>query len=183
MHDGHDDDTPSRWVTRFATMVNAGGTVLDLACGGGRHARFFAARGHPVLAVDRAPDVAAEPRLQVLTADLEAEALPAELSGQRFDCIVVTGYLHRPLLPWIVHAVAPGGWLLYETFAVGNERYGHPRNLKFLLRPGELFGAVRGTLAIVAYEHGLVETPGGKAVIQRIAATRTHDVPLLSSGS
>lgn len=180
MQPGHERSLPSAWILRFGRMVNDGQTVLDLAYGAGRHARFFAARGNAVLAVDRDPQVQAAPGLEVLTADLEAGPLSHTLAPRRFGCVVVTNYLHRPLLPWIVGAVEPGGWLLYETFAEGNERYGHPRNPDFLLRRGELLEAVRGELTVVAYEHGLVGEGSSRAVIQRIAAQRTEDVPPLS---
>lgn len=165
-------DRPSRWVARFAPLVPAGGQVLDLAAGAGRHSRLFLQRGHPVLAIDR--DLAAleaieDERLTCLTADLEAAPWP--LAGRRFAGLVVTNYLHRPILPLLVEAVAEGGALLYETFAVGNEALGRPRNPDFLLRPGELLEAVRGRLEVVAYEHGEVAAPR-PAVIQRIAAVR-----------
>lgn len=165
---------PSAWVQRFAPMVPAGGTVLDLACGGGRHLRLFLARGHPVVAVDRdlsgLKDLAGDPRLEAIAADLE-DGRPWPLGDRRFAGVVVTKYLHRPLLPAIVAAVAPGGLLIYETFAVGNERFGRPRNPDFLLRPGELLDAVAGQLDVVAYENLEVTDPR-PAVIQRIAARR-----------
>ena len=163
---------PSAWVARFAELVPAGGEVLDLAAGGGRHSRFFLMRGHPVLAVDRDLTALAgleEDRLTCLTADLEAGAWPFD--GRRFAGVVVTNYLHRPLLPLLVEAVTEGGALVYETFAVGNEAFGRPRNPDFLLRSGELLDAVRGRLEVAAYEQGEVVEPR-RAVIQRIAAVR-----------
>ena len=170
---------PSFWIERFAGLVPQGGAVLDLAAGGGRHAKLFLARGHPVLAVDR--DIAelqrlSHPGLTVLQADLEAAPWP--FGGHRFAGVVVTHYLHRPLLPLLVEAVAEDGALLYETFADGNAEFGRPRNPDFLLRPGELLEAVRGRLAVVAYEHGRVERPR-TAVIQRIAAVRDPSTRLI----
>ena len=162
----------SAWVTRFAALVPAGGEVLDLAAGGGRHSQLFLRRGHPVLAVDRDLGALAgieDARLACVVADLEAGAWP--FPGRRFAGVVVTNYLHRPLLPLLVEAVAEGGALLYETFADGNEAFGRPRNPDFLLRPGELLEAVLGRLEVVAYEHGAVLEPR-PAVIQRIAAVR-----------
>lgn len=165
----HDDPAPSPWVERFAPRVRPGGRVLDVAAGAGRHARLFLARGHAVTAVDR--DVArlpSHPQLRTVAADLENGA-PWPLPGERFDAVVVTNYLWRPLLPLLVDAVAPDGLLLYETFAVGNARFGKPSNPDFLLRPGELLEAVRGRLVVAAYEHGEVSAPR-PAMVQRIAA-------------
>ncbi|HEU4417640.1 MAG TPA: class I SAM-dependent methyltransferase, partial [Planctomycetota bacterium] len=124
-------------IARWAVMVPAAGTVLDVAAGSGRHTRLFLQRGHLVTAVDR--DVAAlrtiaDARLEVIEADLETAAWP--LAGRTFGGVVVSNYLWRPLLPMIVASVAPGGVLLYETFAVGHERFGRPVNPDFLLRPG-----------------------------------------------
>ena len=158
--------SPSEWVSRFAGLVRPGGTVLDLAAGSGRQSRLFARAGCQVLAVDRdVSGLTPEPGLEVLQADLESDPWP--LGDRRFDGIVVTNYLHRPLLPRLVAATA--GVLIYETFAVGNERFGQPSNPDFLLKPGELLEAVRGHLTVRAYEHG--EVPG-PAVRQRICATR-----------
>lgn len=166
-----DDDPPSAWVRRFASLVPAGGTVLDVAAGGGRHVRLFRDRGHPVTAVDRSTDALrrlATEGLEVITADLESGA-PWPLARRRFAGVVVTNYLHRPLLPAIVGAVAADGVLLYETFAAGNERFGKPSNPAFLLRPGELLEAVRGRLRVIAYEDLAVDEPR-PAMVQRIAA-------------
>jgi SAM-dependent methyltransferase len=158
--------SPAEWVTRFAGLVRPGGTVLDVAAGGGRHSRLFVRAGCQVLAVDRdISGLVPEPGLEVLQADLEAGSWP--FGERRFDGIVVTNYLHRPLLPRLVAATA--GVLIYETFAVGNERFGRPSNPDFLLKPGELLEAVRGQLTVRAYEHG--EVPG-PAVKQRICAVR-----------
>jgi SAM-dependent methyltransferase len=163
-------------VKRFADLVPDGGTVLDLACGGGRHVRFFLDRGHPVVAVDRdlsgLAGLGPSPRLERIEADLESGG-PWPLAGRHFAGTVVANYLHRPLLPAIVAAVAPGGALIYETFATGNERFGRPANPAFLLQPGELLEAVRGRLQVVAYEHLTVAEPRA-AVVQRIAAKKPH---------
>jgi SAM-dependent methyltransferase len=171
----HDDPSPlpSDWIVRFADRVAEGGRVLDVAAGEGRHTRVFLARGHPVVAVDRDASrlpAAAHPRLSVIEADLEAGAVA--VFDAAYAGVVVTNYLYRPLLPAIVGSVAPGGWLLYETFAMGNERYGHPRNPDYLLRPGELLEAVRFELSVFAYEHGEVTRAGEPAVVQHIAASR-----------
>lgn len=165
-------DAPADAITRWAALVPVGGTVLDVAAGGGRHARWFAHRGHPVLAVDR--DVTAlreraAPGVTAHEADLEDGPWP--WPDRTFAAVLVVNYLWRPLLPRLVASVAPGGALLYETFAVGNERFGRPRNPDFLLRPGELLEAVRGDLAVREYGHGAVGDPP-TAVRQRLCAVR-----------
>ena len=150
-------------------LIRYGGRVLDLAAGSGRHSRLLLASSYTVIAVDR--DISALFPLagrgcEVLKIDLEAgEAWPL---GTGYDGIVVTNYLHRPLLPAIGQALGAGGVLIYETFACGNERFGRPHNPDFLLRPGELLDAF-AMLTIVAFEQGEVSVPR-PAVIQRIAA-------------
>lgn len=166
---------PSPWIERFAAMVPAG-PVLDVAAGGGRHARLFQARGHAVIAVDRdaeAMRALAATGIEAIAADLETGA-PPPFAGRRFAAVIVTNYLHRPLLAALVAAVAPGGLLLCETFARGNERFGKPSNPDFLLRPGELLDAVRGVLRVLAYEDLELEVPR-PAMVQRIAARATPD--------
>ena len=102
-------------------------------------------------------------------ADIEAAAWP--YAGRTFGAIVVTNYLHRPLFPHLLAALAPGGVLIYETFALGNERYGRPANPDFLLKPGELLDVVRGVCRVVAYEDVAVEQPR-PAMVQRLCALR-----------
>ena len=171
----HGPSDVSPWVARFADRIPAGGPVLDLAAGGGRHARFLAGCGHPVTAVDRdvsgLADLRPDSAVTILACDLE-DGRPWPLGDRRFAGVVVTNYLHRPLLPAIVSAVAPGGCLIYETFAVGNERFGKPSNPDFLLCPGELLETVRGKLTVLAYEN-LQLTEPRPAVVQRIAAVAT----------
>ncbi len=161
----------SAWVERFASFVPVGAPVLDVASGDGRHARLFLARGHPVTAVDRDASrfepPSGEPEITVVETDLETGPWP--LADARFGGVVVTNYLHRPLFPALVATVAPGGVLIYETFAEGNERLGKPRNPDHLLRPGELLEVVRGTLRVVAYEEIEMKTPR-PAMKQRICA-------------
>ena len=149
--------------------------MLDVACGSGRHARYFAGRGHPVEAVDRSDGSLASlsgvPGVSIRSADLEGGLWP--YAGRRFAGIVVVHYLHRPLFPILLDALAPGGVLIYETFAVGNERYGRPSNPAFLLKHGELLDAVRGRLRVIAYEDLEITDPR-PAVIQRICAANPH---------
>jgi SAM-dependent methyltransferase len=162
----------SRWIARFAPLVAPGARVLDLACGHGRHARMFAARGCDVLAVDR--DAAALASLagvaNVTTRALDLETDQWPLAGERFDAIIVVNYLHRPLYGHLLAALAADGVLLYETFARGNEAYGRPTNPDFLLAPNELLDVAAGRLTVVAFEQGHVSCNGRDAVVQRLAA-------------
>ena len=145
--------------------------MLDVAAGSGRHTRLLGALGYTVAAVDR--DAEAMARLEglagVQTRVADIEGGPWPYAHEQFDGVVVTNYLHRPLLPLLVAAVAPGGVLIYETFAVGNERFGRPTNPDFLLQPGELLEAVRGRLRVLAYEDLQVQEPK-LAMVQRICA-------------
>ena len=164
----------SPWVVRFASLIPPTGPVLDIASGAGRHTRWFLARGRDVVAVDRdvsgLDDVHEHDRLEVVEADLESGG-PFPLGDRRFAGVVVTNYLYRPLLHRLVSVVAAPGALLYETFAVGNERFGRPTRPEFLLRPGELLDVVRGRLRVVAFEDLVVDEPR-PAALQRIAAVR-----------
>jgi SAM-dependent methyltransferase len=161
----HGLEAPSPWVKRWAPLVERG-PVLDVACGAGRHARLFAGRGLEVLAVDREPQRIAGVRF--VQADLEGGPWP--FGAERYGAIIVANYLHRPLLPRLEAALAEEGVLIYETFMVGNERYGRPSNPAFLLQPGELLQAF-GALTPVAFEQGYVEAPR-PAMIQRLCARR-----------
>lgn len=172
MHMEHTE--ASMWVKRFAPLIPAGGEVLDLACGSGRHVRLLAARGHRVEAVDR--DAAALAQLDgvsgvsVRVADIEHGAWP--YVGRRFAGIVVTNYLHRPLLPLIEGALAENAVLIYETFMVGNERFGRPSNPDFLLRSQELLELAQAAgLRVVAFEEGETTLPK-PAMVQRLCAVR-----------
>lgn len=167
----HDFNSPSPWVCRFAPLIRAGGAVLDVACGTGRHARYLAGLGYRVEAVDRDTEAlrALADVAGVTTRNADLEHGPWPYPGHRFDAIVVANYLHRPLFPSLLAALADGGALIYETFAAGNERYGRPGNPDFLLKPGELLELVRGRLRVVAYEDSYVEVPR-PAMVQRLCA-------------
>ncbi len=149
---------PSDWVLRWLTARRdrPGATALDLACGSGRHLSLLVEAGLTVTGVDR--DTAAldglrsrHPDAELIDADIEAGTWP--LGDRVFDLVVVTNYLWRPLFPRIEAAVAPGGWLIYETFTEGQQSIGRPSRAEFLLRPAELLGAF-GDLRIVAFEDG-----------------------------
>jgi SAM-dependent methyltransferase len=173
----HVSNPISAWVARFATCIPAG-EVLDLACGAGRHARHLAALGHPVIALDRdagALALAAGPGISTLQYDLEAEEGGASDAGWpfaagRFAGIVVTNYLHRPLMDALAASLRPDGVLIYETFAAGNEQFGKPSNPAFLLGRGELLAhAARAGLRVLAFEDGYSATPQ-PAMLQRLCA-------------
>jgi len=168
----HATETPSPWIARFAHLVPSGARVLDLACGYGRHARFFAGRGCRVLAVDRdlaaLASMAGIAGIETRAADLEGAAWP--FADERFDAIVVANYLHRPLFPHLAAALVDDGTLLYETFASGNGAYGRPSNPDFLLETGELLKFADFGLTAVAFEQGLVGAGERSAVVQRLAA-------------
>ena len=150
-------------MVRWAALVKHG-PVLDVASGAGRHARFFAERNLAVVAVDRQPQ--SIPGVKFVQADLE-DGGPWPFPGERFGAIVVTNYLHRPLLPMIGASLSAGGVLIYETFMIGNERYGKPSNPNFLLRPGELLQSF-AELTVLGFEQGTT----GSAVVQRMCAIR-----------
>ena len=169
-----DEPSPaSRWVQRWSHLVAPQASVLDVACGSGRHVRWFARRGCRVTGVDR--DASALRALaggaELVVADIESAAWP--FKGRRFDAVIVTNYLWRELLPTLVASVADGGVLIYETFASGNETVGKPSNPAFLLRPGELLEAMQ-SLRVVAFEDGFeaVLNGGAPRFVQRIVAVR-----------
>ena len=169
MTDAHGGQTASAWVQRWSHLVPLGASVLDLACGSGRHVRWFAQRGCRVTGVDR--DAAAVAPLvelaEIVVADIESGPWPIE--GRSFDAVVVTNYLWRERLPDVLASLAPGGVLIYETFATGNETIGKPSNPKFLLRSGELLQAAAG-LRVIAFEDGYEPAP--ERFVQRIVAAR-----------
>ncbi|HEV8260344.1 MAG TPA: methyltransferase domain-containing protein [Burkholderiales bacterium] len=162
-------------MKRWAGFIAGGGEVLDLACGSGRHSRYLASAGYRVCAVDRdARSVAALTAIAGVSVQVvDLEGAPWPLQGRRFAGIVVTNYLYRPLFPHLFEALAEDGAFIYETFALGNERFGKPSNPDFLLRPGELLELVRGKLRVLAYEDLQVSLPR-PAMVQRICAVGAH---------
>ncbi|WP_245478919.1 class I SAM-dependent methyltransferase [Rubrivivax rivuli] len=171
----HGLGAPSAWVRRFTPLLPAGATVLDVACGGGRHLQWLASQGHRVMGVDRDPTALALvaqalPAAELLQADLEGAPWP--LPGRRFDAIVVTNYLWRPLFPALLAALAPGGIYLHETFADGHQHIGRPSRPDFLLQRGELLRVCAG-LRVVAFEDGFeapADPAGSGRCVQRIVA-------------
>ena len=165
----HGTEAPSDWVRRWSTLAPPGSTALDVACGAGRHLRWMHQHGHPTVGVDRSADAVAACAAwgEIHCADLEDGPWP--FAGRQFGAVIVTNYLWRPLLPLLVDSVAPGGVLIYETFARGNETVGRPARADFLLQPGELLAAC-AALRTVAYEDGFLDAPA--RFVQRIAAVR-----------
>ena len=170
----HGTEPPSQWVRRWSHLVKPQGRVLDVACGHGRHAYYFSELGHPVTLVDRSQEamdaITLPPQVcEKVVADIENGSWP--LIGKQFDAVVVTNYLWRPLMPTLLASLAPGGVLLYETFAQGNETVGKPSRPDFLLHPGELLTVCKN-LVVVAFEDGFIQATDGKTArfIQRIAA-------------
>lgn len=168
----HGPPNPSRWVERFLGGIRPGGDVLDVACGAGRHLRLALENGYRVTGIDRdlskVEELGERTDVSLIEADLETGA-PFPLRDLRYEGVIVTNYLWRPILPDIVGCVAPDGVLIYETFALGHERHGKPSNPDFLLANNELLDAVASTLTVVAYEHGLRPSEQPK-IVQRIAA-------------
>lgn len=183
----HGNEPPSRWVQRWSHLVAPGGVVLDVACGYGRHARWFHERKHPLALVDRsqaAIESIAIPATSCEAVVADIENGPWPFAGRQFDAVVVTNYLWRPLMPTLLQSLASGGVLIYETFTEGNETVGKPSRPEFLLHAGELLDICRN-LRIVAFEDGFHEGPLGQAprFIQRIAAMREAFTPLATGGS
>ncbi|WP_399680591.1 class I SAM-dependent methyltransferase [Xenophilus sp.] len=170
---------PSDWLLRWAHLIAPGGRVLDVACGAGRHLYWLHAQGFRVAGIDRDPAaIAALAPLaaagaEIVQADIEDGPWP--FAGRGFEAVLVTNYLWRARLAEIAAAVAPGGVLLYETFARGQESIGRPARAEFLLAPGELLRAAAAAgLRVVAYEDGFLDA-GTPRFVQRIAAVREAD--------
>ena len=171
--DAHGLGPVSDWVKRWSHLVPPGESVLDIACGRGRHVKWFASRGHTVTGVDRSAEAiqAVAGVGEAVFADIENNPWPL-MNGERirqFSAVVVTNYLWRPLFPVIVQSVAPGGFLIYETFSQGNETVGKPSNPEFLLRPAELLQTL-ATMRIIGFEEGFLEDP--PRFVQRIVTAQ-----------
>ena len=172
----HEQSQPSAWFVSHAHLVPAGATLLDVACGYGRHAKYFAERGARVTAVDRdAAALASFADVSNITAelrDLENDAWP--YGADSFDAVIVCNYLWRPTLATLLDCIRPGGVLLYETFMDGNEKFGKPSRPDFLLRSDELIAHVSRDFEIVEFAQGPEHTADGEicAMKQKIAAVK-----------
>jgi SAM-dependent methyltransferase len=171
---------PSPWVARFAPLVARNVNVLDIAAGGGRHSQLFLKQGSPVTAIDKNTialgNLPHQENLEIIEFDLETVnsvfTQGNSLFARTFGAVVVVNYLYRPLFSYLINALTPGGLLIYETFALGNETYARPRNPEHLLKSGELLELVTGQMQIVAYEHGVVENGDIPGVKQRLCAVK-----------
>jgi len=183
---------PSDWIVRWTPLLPPRARVLDVACGHGRHVHWLARAGHAVTALDR--DAALLAPLAGIAETLQAdlEAAPWPLAHRQFDAVIVTNYLWRALFPALKAAVAPGGLLIYETFAQAHAALGRPRRPEFLLRPGELLDVLRdggeaasappsssGSWHAIAFEEGRLPARGDvpEREVQRIVARRGDAVP------
>lgn len=158
---------PSPWICRWAATLPPGARVLDVACGSGRHLRWLAAQGFAVTGVDRDAEALAPLAAVAETLVADIENGPWPLAGRRFDAVVVTHYLWRPLAPTLLDAVTDGGLYLHETFASGHP--GRPSRPEFLLRPGELLETTRG-FTVLGFEQGFENDP--PRAVQRVAALK-----------
>lgn len=171
---------PSPWLMRFAHLIQPAGRVLDLAAGGGRNGRHLLGLGHPVTFIDKdtssLTDLSDDKAVEIHALDLEdgkdVFSHGGVLAGRTFQAIVVINYLHRPLMGALLSALAPGGVLIYETFARGNEAFVRPRNPDHLLKSGELLDWVSAKLQVVAYEHGIIRAADIEGVKQRLCAIK-----------
>lgn len=172
----HGTEPPSAWVKRWSHLVKPHGSVLDVACGHGRHAYYFHQQNHPLALIDRAREAIESIAIEAhscekVVADIENGPWP--FAGRQFHAVVVTNYLWRPLMPTVLASLAEGGVLIYETFAAGNETVGKPSRPDFLLQPGELLKVCKD-LRVVAFEDGFIQGTGEQSArfVQRIAAIR-----------
>lgn len=165
----------SPWVAKWHPLVKSDAHVLDVAAGKGRHGRFFLDHGSNVTFVDKTTDglsdLLAHNKATIVTQDLET-GHPWPFDDEAFDAVVVVNYLHRPVFKNLLASLKPEGVLIYETFGHGNAAYGRPKNPDFLLQPGELLDLTKGTVQVVAYEHGLVDHQGSLSVKQSLCAVK-----------
>ena len=167
---------PSNWVEKYLEIIPKGGTVLDLACGSGRHTRLLLNTGRSVTALDRdvskLEDLSNNNHLKIFKFDLEGN-VPWPFNAESFDGIIVVNYLYRPLFPMIIDALAVNGVLIYQTFAIGNEKYGRPNNPDYLLKNNELLNEFGEQLQVVKFDHGYIRRPS-PAIMQSICCIKQN---------
>jgi hypothetical protein len=183
----HTSLAPSPWVSRWLGPARPNSRLLDWAAGSLRHSRFASSLGYQVTAIDKLPNETLpqlrrdqSDQIEYRSCDVESGAWPLA-STERFDVILVTNYLFRQRLPLLGMHLARDGLFIYETFALGNEKFGRPKNPDFLLKPGELFEfCQRQGLHVLAFEDGIVDLAretdlqtNQKARIQRVVAHRS----------
>jgi rhodanese-related sulfurtransferase len=177
---GLDDTGPATRLWRpspFLADVVAGiprGPALDVAAGHGREAVFLAIEGFEVEAWDHAPEALAKARslaarngVTITTHEKDLESRSIAIPEGAYALVTCFRFLHRPLLPKMELALAPGGHLVYETFRIGQERFGRPKSPRYLFQDGEL-ARTFPSLEVLRYEE--VEAPA--AVMARILARR-----------
>ena len=171
----HGSSVPSEWIKeKLQSIAHPVKSAVDVASGAGRHSLLLSELSSSVTAVDRNPDLSsvfASTSVEFLCVDLEQEDWP--LVGYAFDLVLVSNYLYRPNLKNILDLVGPEGFLIYETFGAGNERFGRPSNPDFLLRPNELRDFVGDGFLIMDEFFGEI-TDAQPAVRGRLFAKRVN---------
>ena len=165
----------SKWVSYCTNLINKKSKILDLACGSGRHTKYLIDKGHFVTGIDINPKIklkSSNHKNKIIKYDLEKDVWPFETSS--FDCILVTNYLYRPLFPFFIKSVKQNGFIIYETFSLGNERFGKPSNPDYLLDNNELFDLLKDEMRIISYQDGIVSNNVQKCV-QRVFAIKSFD--------
>lgn len=140
--------------------------IIDLASGEGRNGLFLAQKGLPVIFADRSEAALETVNNALKTTNSESKTWLVDfeqsdtypLENKQFSAMLVFRYLHRPLMPALLNAVAPGGLMIYETFTIDNKQFGRPNNDDFLLQTGELKSYFNGW-DILHYFEGILTNP------------------------
>lgn len=157
--------SPSFLVNEFVELLNNQSisfpsaenrpVVLDIGCGGGRDAIFLTKNRMSVIAIDHEAKVLK--RAKALAALSGASVKfkccdikkPNCLPDQKFELIVVVRFLNREMFPYIKEAITPGGFILFQTFVEGVEKFDSPKNPNFILGKTELAEVFDGFNIIV----------------------------------
>jgi len=156
-----DDERPSAFLEEVFRQFGGflpRGRALDIACGKGRNALFLARHGFDVTAIDISPVAleiaqsrAVERGLSVSWQQHDLEEI--RLGEDCYDMVVNLNYLQRFLFPQIAASLRSGGVVIFETYLIGQEAIGHPKNPAYLLRYNELLNAFRD-LRVLWYREG-----------------------------